>query len=160
MAKGYSYLRRANVVIDPALNTIALSTGTYTIGIVARAIIGETPEVAFVLTVSRAGMQAGTIVLIGGLAFAVIGTFASAATFLLATTTKTAPPEEDELLVKQCRELLAPYKTLEGITRLQELSPDEFKALLPCIPLDHDLGRFLSDVGRQGETIENQIHAN
>lgn len=153
---GWHWLRKASIVIDPAIQTIAYSSTTYVLALVARSVIGTTPAVQFVLTVSQAGMKAGGIVILGGAAFVVVGTLASAGGFLTAMTTPTAGPGQDEPQTF-CREKLDPFKSAEGIEKFRNLTNAEREELLPCIPQDRELSSFLEDVGRNSHELEKQI---
>lgn len=152
-AYGWHWLRKAQVIVDPAITTMQYSGLTWVMAHGARLALGETPEVVFLLTVSRSGVQAGTFVLIGGLVMTVAGAFSSAAGFLLAGTTPTAAPELDEFLL-MCRHRLEPFHSPDGVQRLSQLTPLEMEQLLPCIPQDKELFSFLSETASFG----NQIH--
>jgi hypothetical protein len=157
-ANGLAWLHRENFVIDPVVKVLAASGVTYTLALGARAVMGETPEVVFVLTVGKAGLQAGTMLIVAGVVVAIIGTLASSFGFLLESTTSTAAPEQDEEITRQCHQVLAPFQGPEGILRMQALTPEEMSQILPCIPTDKNLNGFLAKLSEQGQALEKQIH--
>ncbi|MGZ3722068.1 MAG: hypothetical protein ACXVA9_04000 [Bdellovibrionales bacterium] len=160
IAQGWSWLRSAQVVWDSAYMTTTLSTGTYLLGLVAQRFVGNTPVVVYILTASKVGMQAGVLMYVGGAVVVAAGTLFSAAGFLLASTTQTGAPEEDEFLTGHCRAIMAPFKADDGLQKLLQLTPEEMEQVLPCIPADKNLNELLSGVSRNGPALENQIHAN
>ena len=159
-ANAWHWLRQANVIIDPSVKVIEVSGGAYALGLVAKAVVGETPEVQFMLTLSKAGMKAGAIAVAGGIVVAVVGTALSVGTIFLGMTTSTAPRELDELQPQCIAAPLDAFKTPEGMQKFLRLPPRELERLLPCIQRDKDFYGFLVQSAANGQEIQNQIQNN
>lgn len=159
-AHGWAWLHTADVVIEPGAVMVAGGAVTWTLGAVLVNSVTETPFTTYILDVGRTGVKVGAAMLLTGAAIAAVGTVFSVTSFWLAGTSSTAAPEEDEVMTRECIEMLAPFKGPGGVEKFKNLSLEEFQKLLPCIPKDKGISSFAQGLGKKSLELENQIHPN
>jgi hypothetical protein len=151
----WHWFRKARIVIDPAIKTIEFSSTVWTLAMVAQWIGGEAPAVTYTLTISRAGIQAGTLLLLTGAAAIVVGTLVSAGGFLLAMVRPAGGPGDDR--PPTCEEIIAPYNSPDGLEKLLQLPKEQFEFVIRCLPKDSPIGKFVIDGAEHGRQLEEQL---
>lgn len=151
----WHWFRKAEVVIQPALKTVQVSAAVWTAAIVAKWIGGDAPILQYLIVVSRAGVQAGTVTLLSGAAVVIGGTLIAAGGLLLGSVTPAGNASDER--PPDCDEILLPYQGPEGLQKLLQLPKDQFDFVIRCIPPNSDMGRFVQGAADNARQFEQQL---